>query len=83
MSVYVDNMRAKVGRLLLSHMIADTLDELHQMATLIGVARRWFQDKTVPHYDICATKRKHAIVLGAIMVDRRQLGEIIRRIKRK
>lgn len=55
MTVYVDNMRAPYGRMLMCHMIADTVDELHRMADRIGVARRWYQGD---HYDICLAKKK-------------------------
>jgi hypothetical protein len=41
--VYIDNMRAKYGRLVLCHMIGDTDEELHAMADTIGVARKWWQ----------------------------------------
>lgn len=71
MTVYVDNMRARVGRLILCHMIADSEDELHKMASLIGVARRWYQDD---HYDICLAKRAIAVSAGAHEVTYRQLG---------
>lgn len=40
MTVYVGDMRAKYGRLILCHMVADTDAELHAMAARIGVARR-------------------------------------------
>jgi len=79
MSVYVDNMRAKFGRMIMCHMVADSLSELHEMAEQIGVARRWFQDKPQrPHYDICISKRSRALDLGAIEIDARQTPAIAR-----
>lgn len=71
MSVYVDDMRARFGRMILCHMIADSDDELHAMAAAIGVARKWHQGD---HYDICLTKRAEAVRLGAIELTRRELG---------
>lgn len=77
MTVYVDNMRAKFGRMIMCHMIADTDDELHAMAACIGVSRRWWQspEKTSgSHYDIALTKRKLALDHGAVEIDMRQLA---------
>jgi hypothetical protein len=72
MSVYVDSYFAPYGRMHMSHMIADSLEELHVMADRIGVARRWFQERSsFPHYDVCKSKRELAIRLGAIPLDRR------------
>jgi hypothetical protein len=65
MSVYVDDMRAPYGRMIMCHMVADSLDELHAMADRIGVARKWFQGD---HYDIALSKRAIAIAAGAIEV---------------
>ena len=80
MSVYVDNPNGRLGRMVMCHLLADTLDELHAMADTIGVARRHFQgDASTPHYDICKSKRALAVRHGAIEVDRRRVVEIIRR----
>jgi hypothetical protein len=72
--VYVDDMRAPFGRMIMCHMIADSEDELHAMADTIGVARRWCQGD---HYDISLTKRALAVKAGAIEVTRRELGRRI------
>lgn len=73
MTVYVDDVRHNFGRMVMCHMWADTLDELHAMADRIGIARRWFQ--TPPkaswnHYDISLSKKAEAMAAGAILTDR-------------
>lgn len=70
MGVYVDESRYPFGRMLMCHMIADSLEELHAMAKLIGIQRKWFQDKRVPHYDICKSKRSLAVKAGATELSR-------------
>jgi hypothetical protein len=82
MPVYVDKAQNHYGRMKMCHMLADSNSELHAMADKIGVRRKWFQNKNVPHYDICQQKRALAIQHGAIEVERRQLVEIIKRIKK-
>lgn len=75
MTVYVDNMRAAFGRMVMCHMLADTDDELHAMAARVGVARRWWQspEKTSgSHYDIALSKRAMAVRLGAVEITLRQ-----------
>lgn len=67
MAVYVDHYRAQYGLMKMSHMIADTPDELHAMADKIGVARR--------------CKRKIAIHHGAKEVDRAEFVDAMRRIR--
>lgn len=74
MTVYVDDMRAPYGRLIMSHMIADTEKELHEMADAIGIARRWFQGD---HYDVCQSKRAAAVARGAVELTRMQLGRMV------
>lgn len=64
------------------HMLADTVEELHAMAEIIGIERKWFQDKAFfPHYDICKSKRALAVQAGAIEVNRRGLYEIMKRLR--
>ena len=80
MAVYVDDMRAPFGRMILCHMIADTPDELHAMAARIGVRRKWcqYEGTAKEHYDICLAKRKTAVKAGAHVISWHELGEKIR-----
>lgn len=67
MSVYVDDMRAPFGRMVMCHMLADSHDELVAMADTIGVARRWIQHEGQhdEHFDIALVKRALAVKAGA------------------
>lgn len=81
MTVYVDNMRAKVGRMIMCHMLADSDEELHAMADKIGVARHWHQQAATEqsHYDICLQKRAIAIECGAVEITMRDAVAIVQR----
>ncbi|WP_321953159.1 DUF4031 domain-containing protein [Paraburkholderia bannensis] len=81
MTVYVDDMRASYGRMVMCHMIADTDDELHAMAAAIGVARRWHQKPGTArsHYDIALSKRGAAVMRGAVEITWRQTGAMTAR----
>jgi len=84
MSVYVDSYFAPYGRMQMSHMIADTLTELHAMADKIGIARRWFQEQSsFPHYDVCKAKRELAIRFGALPLEKRQYVMKMRELRPK
>ena len=75
MTVYVDDMRAPFGRMIMCHMMADTLDELHAMADRIGVARKWLQAvRSGVHYDIALSKRALAVEAGAIEITMREMA---------
>lgn len=79
MAVYVDDMRAPYRGMIMCHMMADTTEELLEMADRIGVARRWIQyPGTVrEHFDISLGKKALAIRAGARQVTRRELGQIL------
>lgn len=79
MAVYVDDMRAPFGRMIMSHMIADTRPELLAMADRIGVPLKWLQDAGTyrEHFDICRKKRARAVYFGAIEITQRDLARRI------
>ena len=76
MSVYVDDMKAGFGRMVMCHMIADSTKELLAMADRIGVQRKWIQHAGTSreHFDICLSKRVAAIRMGALPITQRELA---------
>ena len=76
MTVYVDNMRSSNGRSMKCHMIADTVEELFQIADKIGVRRHWVQSssKAQIHFKISLAKRRRAINMGAEKITTRELA---------
>ncbi len=82
MPVYVDAGATAFRRMKMAHMLADTEPELHEMADRIGLKREWFQiDGGTPHYDICQSKRKKALELGATEINRNEVVALIRRLR--
>jgi len=77
--VYVDDMRAPYGRMVMCHMLADSTDELLAMADKIGVARRWLQRAGTPkeHFDIARSKRALAIQHGAHEITWTEAGALV------
>lgn len=61
------------------HMIADTTEELLQMADNIGVKRKWIQYPGTcnEHFDICFSKRQKAVRLGAQEIHFKVYAEMI------
>jgi uncharacterized protein DUF4031 len=83
MSVYVDNMNATYGRMIMNHMYADSHDELVAMADKIGVARKWIQHAGTykEHFDIALSKKQLAIANGAKETTWRFTGEFMQQRK--
>ena len=85
MPVYVDDMYeaeiGKFGPMKMSHLIADTDDELFAMVDAIGVQRKWFQAPGLPgrHFDIAISKRTEALRLGAVAITMKQCSAMVAR----
>jgi hypothetical protein len=78
MTVYVDDMKVQFKSknrpdrtYVMSHMIADTEEELHAMAVKIGIAHKWHHGD---HYDITQEQRALAIKDGARAITMGQLA---------
>jgi hypothetical protein len=75
--IYVDAAEWKkspTGRKSYAHMVADSLEELHEFAIRIGVKKHFFhRSKTAPHYDITSEQHVVAIAHGAKLVDSREV----------
>lgn len=94
MAVYVDDMTAEFGNMIMCHMWADTDEELLAMADKIGVGRHWIQGHPVlslekykkaswVHFDIAKSKRALAIKNGAKQTDKYGPVEHTARLKIK
>lgn len=73
MTVYVDDMEAPFRRMIMSHMWADTVDELHEFAARLGLRRDWFQCPPAAsweHYDVSKSVKRQALAWGAVLTDR-------------
>lgn len=87
MAVYVDSLKpcprsSKWPYTQSAHLLADTDDELHAFAARLGLKRSWFQQSppaSHPHYDLAPRRHAAALGLGAELVDRVRLVEIVRR----
>lgn len=79
--VYIDNMNIKYRRMIMCHMIADTTEELLDMATKIGMNHKWIQDKETwqEHFDICLSMKTKALAIGAKDIPMRELAMLLRK----
>lgn len=81
MAVYVDDFYKTgitFGRMKMSHMVADSTEELLAMADKIGLQRKWIQEKGDPkeHFDVAMSTRAKAIAAGAIEKPMRELARL-------
>ena len=80
MPVYVDDPLWPFRGMIMCHMVADSLDELHTMAELVGMRREWFQDvpkASHPHYDLNQERRALALEFGAIYLPSKVLAKAV------
>jgi signal recognition particle subunit SEC65 len=80
MGVYIDNSKHLLGRMVMSHMIADTLEELLAMVDCLGISRGHIQDAGTPreHFDVCQSKKALALQSGAEAITSHELVRKLR-----
>lgn len=82
MAIYVDFVCIEFRGHKWCHMLADTLQELHEFAALIDVDKRLFhRNASYPHYDVTVQMRETAIEYGALPADRRKIIECAKKLK--
>lgn len=82
MAVYVDSEGVRWRGKNWCHLVADSMEELHEFAARLGLQRRWFQDKgRYPHYDVTMTVRDRALRMGAVDADRATLIACCKRVR--
>lgn len=74
MTVYIDSMHAGFGRQAKCHMFADRDDELHALASQVGMGRHLYQSDSPlgSHYAVPTGMRRALIRAGAIEVTWKQ-----------
>ncbi|GAF55020.1 hypothetical protein JCM18901_637 [Psychrobacter sp. JCM 18901] len=82
MAIYVDFVQIKFKGHKWCHMLADSLQELHDFAAFIDVdARLFHRNASYPHYDITVQMREIAIAQGAIPANRKKDYRMRKEIK--
>ena len=83
MTVYVDDAVTWWRGQRWAHLMADSLEELHAMATRLGMPRRAFQDRpSGAHYDVTVEIRERALQLGVTAISRHLDRELMRAVIR-
>ncbi len=82
MAIYVDFMCIEFRGHKWCHMLADSLQELHDFAALIEVDERLFhRNASYPHYDVTVQMRLIALENGAITADRKMIIKCAKKLK--
>jgi hypothetical protein len=87
MTVYVDPLMGhgwkRLGHSAQNcHLFTDAgVEVLHTFAERIGIKRKWFQDKRIPHYELAPFRRRVAVACGAVDVDLREAVDLWARIQ--
>ena len=82
MAIYVDRAKVSFQGREWCHLMADTLEELHQFARQLDIdARLFHRTASYPHYDITLEMRMTVIAHGAIDADRRTIIACGKRLK--
>ena len=83
--IYVDSLKevSIIGAAFPSdyscHLLSDeSTFELHQFARKIGLKLEWYQDKRIPHYDLTPSKRKLAVLAGAVELSNNSFRQKLR-----
>ena len=83
-AVYVDDPIWEWRGLRWAHLLADDTDDLHRFAAALGIHRTSYQGPprtSVPHYDLTAYERRHALAHGAIACSREEIVAVVRRMR--
>jgi hypothetical protein len=84
MTVYVDDVVHRYGRMHMCHMWSPCLGELVKMADIIGVSRKWIQappHASWVHFDVSKAAKAKALAAGAVLTDRYGPLEHVARLK--
>lgn len=85
MAIYVDDMNAPYRGEIISHLVADTREELLQAANQLGIDLATIQRPNTPweHFDIPENSKQEAISIGAQEVTQSDVVQLIHRKKRE
>lgn len=71
--VYVDNAFVARHGYQWCHLLADSVEELHEFAASIGLSARAFHHTArIPHYDVTRSQRRVVLNKGALAVSVRE-----------
>ena len=81
MALYVNHARHPYRGMRMSHLLADSTEELEEASKRLGLPEGCVQHPGThkEHLDVSETKRSLAIAMGAHPVTSREIGEMIRR----